>query len=182
MRLFTALDPPEPVRDRLEALQAPVDLDARWTDPQQFHITVRFIGDADPDQTTRFEEALAAIEAPTVECRPYGLDVLPSRRNPSVLVVGLERSDSLMALYEAVSEALHAEGLGPEDRRYRPHVTLARLYDVAPETVHDVLDTHDTDALDPFSIDTLTLYESTLTPDGAAHEARATYSLGPPNA
>ncbi len=182
MRLFTALDPPEPVRDQLEALQAPVELDARWTDPQQFHVTVRFIGDAPPDQATRFEEALAGIEAPTVECRPYGLDVLPSRRTPSVLVVGLERSDSLMALYEAVSGALHPEGLDPEDRRYRPHVTLARLNDVPPETAHDVLDTHDTDALNPFHVNTLHLYESTLTQDGAVHEARATYSLSPPNA
>lgn len=182
MRLFTALDPPEPVRDQLAALQAPGDLDARWTDPEQFHVTVRFIGDADPDQAARYEEALAGVEAPTVECRPYGLDVLPSRRNPSVLIVGLERSDDVMALYDAVSEALEGEGLDPEGRTYRPHATLARLDDEPPEVVHDFLDTHDADGLDPFHIDTLTLYESTLTQEGAVHDPRANYPLGRPNA
>jgi 2'-5' RNA ligase len=182
MRLFTALDPPEPVRHQLAALQAPGDLDARWTDPEQFHVTVRFIGDAAPDEAARFDEALADVEATIVECRPYGLDVLPSRRNPSVLIVGLERSDDLMTLYEAVSEALEGEGLNPEDRTYRPHVTLARLNSVPAETVHDFLDTHDADALDPFHVDTLILYESTLSQEGAVHNPRANYPLGRPNA
>lgn len=181
MRLFTALDPPEAVRNQMAALQAPDALDARWTDPEQFHVTVRFIGDASPDQAARYEDALAGMEAPAVEARPYGLDVLPSRRNPSVLIIGLERSDDLMALYEAVSEALEGEGLAPEDRSYRPHVTLARLTDVPAETVHEFLDTHEADGLGSFHVDTLTLYESTLTPDGAVHEPRANFSLATPH-
>ncbi|PSQ85486.1 MAG: RNA 2',3'-cyclic phosphodiesterase [Bacteroidetes bacterium QH_2_63_10] len=178
MRLFTAIDPPDDVRDHLSTLQMPATLDARWTDPTQFHVTIRFIGDASPDQAVRYEEALFDADMPVVNCRPYGLDVLPSRRNPRVLAVGLERSDTLMTLYRAVSTALESKGVSPEDRSYRPHVTLARLTDTPAEAVHAFLDRHDIDSIDSFRVDTLSLYESTLTQEGAVHERRAAIPLG----
>jgi 2'-5' RNA ligase len=178
MRLFTAVDLPAVVRERMAALQAPDVLDARWAPPEQFHVTLRFIGDAAPPEASRYEEALRRLEVPPADCVPYGLDVLPSRRNPRVLVVGLERTDDLMALYRAVSEALEGEGLDPESRTYRPHVTLARLNDVPAPTVHDVLDAHAEVSLPSFTADTVYLYESTLTPDGARHERRASIPLG----
>jgi len=177
MRLFTALDLPEEVREQFAPLQAPNKLDARWTDPDQFHVTLRFIGDTDANQAARYENALAQIEAPAAECVPYGLDVFPSRRAPSVLIVGLERTDSLMSVYRSVNEALESEGLEPEDRTYRPHVTLARLDDTPATAVHEFLDAHDNLSLDSFPVDTVHLYESTLTPDGAVHERRASFPL-----
>lgn len=178
MRLFTAIDPPDDVRDQFAAFQAPDDLDARWTCPEQFHVTIRFIGDANAQQAAAYEQALARLDAPSVKCRPDGLDVLPSRRNPRVLVVGLERSATLTRLYDSVTDALEDEGLAPEDRTYHPHVTLARLNDMPAETVHAFLARQDDESLAPFHVDTLVLYESTLTQDGAVHERRAAFSLG----
>lgn len=178
MRLFTAIDLPDNIRERFADLQIPGTLDARWTSPSQFHVTLRFIGDANESMATRYEEALNGIASPIATCEPYGLDVLPSRRNPSVLVVGLQRSDSLLSVYDAVSTALHDVGVEPEDRKYRPHVTLARLNDTAPERVHEVLDAYGDASLPSFTADTFYLYESTLTPDGAVHERRASFPLG----
>lgn len=178
MRLFTALDLPDAVRDHCASLQSPDALDARWSPAEQFHVTVRFIGDANANRAARYEEALANMNALSVECVPYGLDVLPSHRNPSVLIMGLKRTDDLMAVYRAVSDALESEGLEPEHRDYRPHVTLARLDDVPPASVRDVLDDNSDVSPPSFSVDTLTLYESTLTSDGAVHERRASFPLG----
>lgn len=178
MRLFTAIDLPANIRQRFADLQIPGTLDARWTSPSQFHVTLRFIGDADEAMASRYEEALNRIESPVVTCEPYGLDVLPSRRNPSVLVVGLRRSDSLLSVYDAVSTALADVGVDPEDRKYRPHVTLARLNDAPPERIHEVLDAYGDASLPSFTVDTFYLYESTLTPDGAVHERRASFTLG----
>jgi len=177
MRLFTALDLPERVRARFAELQIPEALDARWTPPDQFHVTVRFIGEATPDEARQYEAALSEIEANPVECIPYGLDALPSRHDPSVLIVGLERSDALMRVYRAVSEALESEGLAPEDRSYRPHVTIARLGDLPASVVHRFLDDHDALSLPSFSVDTVHLYESTRTSTGAVHERRASIPL-----
>lgn len=177
MRLFTALDLPDAVCSSLAALRAPDALNARWTAPEQYHITVRFIGEVDADTATRYEEALSRIDAPAAKCVPYGLDVLPSRRSPSVLIVGLERTDSLLAVHRAVSEALEREGLDPETRSYRPHVTLARLNDRPASRVHAFLKSRDASDLPSFHPSQVHLYESTRTPDGAVHERRASISL-----
>jgi 2'-5' RNA ligase len=177
MRLFTALDPPDPLRTEVAQLRAPDSLDARWTPPDQYHVTLRFLGEIDPKRAARIDTALGEVDVPPPACRPYGLDVLPSRRHPSVLIVGLDRTDTLLALYEAVSAVLEDEGVDPEDRRYRPHLTLARLDDVGAETVHRFLDRHDAGALPAFRPPQFHLYESTLSPDGAVHDRRATYAL-----
>lgn len=177
MRLFTAFDVPEAVRTSLASLQDEGTLGARWTSPRQFHVTLRFIGEATEQKAKDFEDTLSDIEAAPVRCEPYGLDVLPSRQSPSVLMLGLERTDALLALYQDVSEALEAHGLAPEERAYRPHVTIARLDDPKPEAVHSFLRSYDDFSLEPFTIDSFHLYESTLTPEGAIHDRRATFPL-----
>lgn len=177
MRLFTAIDVPEAVVSQLAALREDEALDARWTPPDQYHVTLRFIGETTDTQADRYEEALSQIEWRPVHGRSYGLDVLPSRQNPSVLMVGLERTDSLLGLYEAVSDALETEGLEPENRTYRPHITIARLGDVEPESVHRFLRSHDDVSVEPFTAESFHLYESTLTQKGAIHERRASFPL-----
>lgn len=177
MRLFTALDLPDTLRSRIGALRAPGALDARWTSPAQYHITLRFLGEVETDTARQYEDALTTVTAPAAACVPYGLDVLPSRRNPSVLVVGLKRTSSLQAVYQAVSDALGTAGLPPEDRSYRPHVTLARLNDVPADTVHQFVRDRDAGDLPSFTARQFTLYESTLTQKGAVHEPRTQYPL-----
>lgn len=177
MRLFTALDPPPDTVERLAPLQRPDSLDARWTSPEQFHVTIRFIGNVDEETATAYRNALTGIESPPIECVPYGLDVLPSRRNPSVLIVGLEQTEALMDLYQTVSDVLEAEGLEPETRTYRPHVTLARVRGLPARSVHAFLDETAAASLEPFTVDAFHLYESTLTSDGAVHESLEAFSL-----
>lgn len=177
MRLFTAIEIPEPLRESLSAIQDPDALQARWTDPDRFHVTLRFIGEVPDEHARRYEEALADVNSGPVRCEPYGLDVLPSRHSPRVVMLGLDRTDSMMALYDAVSDALEAEGLDPEDREYRPHVTIGRLDDANPEAVHAVLRRHGDRSFSSFEADRFVLYESTLTSDGAVHDPKATYPL-----
>lgn len=177
MRLFTAVDIPDALRDDLSRLQNSEAFSIRWTNPEKFHITLRFIGEVPDEHAVRYEQVLADVEAPSVECVPYGLDVLPSRRSPRVVMLGLERTDSMMALYDAVSDALQSEGLDREDRKYRPHVTIGRLDDVDPDSVHAFLRRHEDRSFSSFEADRFILYESTLTPDGALHEPQAIYPL-----
>jgi 2'-5' RNA ligase len=181
VRLFTALNPPPEVRDACTELQEALSLPtARWSSPGQLHITIRFLGDTEPERAQQYEAALSEIHTTAAHCKPYGLDVLPSRRSPRVIVLGFKRTDSLLALHTAVSEALETAGLAPEDRTYRPHLTLARLDDPDPEHVHNSLETCAAPLPDPFWADTMHLYESTLTADGAVHEQRASFGLAAP--
>lgn len=177
MRLFTAIDPPDALRERLTSIQDDRALSARWTSPEQFHVTLRYIGEVDAERASRYATALDSVRADSVECEPYGLDVLPSRRSPRVLTLGLERTESVVALYLAVSDALESEGLEPEDRTFRPHVTIARLNDVEQERVHEFLRSRDDESFPSFRVDRFVLYESTLTPQGAIHDPYAAYPL-----
>ncbi len=176
MRLFTAIDVPDSLREALSACQDTDALPVRWTDPEQFHVTLRFIGHVNKEQAVRYEAVLADVDAGPVQCDPYGLDVLPSRQSPRVLMLGLERTDSMMALYDAVSDKLEAEGLNSEDRAYRPHVTIGRLEDPDADAVHGFLRAQE-NSFQTFEADRFILYESTLTPDGAVHEPQAFYLL-----
>lgn len=177
MRLFTALDPPDALRESLTPLQSADALPVRWTAREQFHVTLRFIGAVEASQARRFDAALRSLEGPAPRCVPYGLDALPSRRTPRVLAVGLKRTDSIVAFYNAVSSALEAEGLPPEDRDYRPHITLGRLDAPPPDAVHAYLRHHQDLSLPSFQGERVVLYESTLMPNGAQHERRAAYPL-----
>lgn len=181
MRLFTAFDPPDALRDRIAsfcdaaASDVPTDdVDVRWTSPATYHVTVRFIGDV--DDAARYASALETVDVPAFTAHPYGLDVLPARRHPRVLVVGLDLTDGLRALYDAVSDALEGEGLEAESRRFRPHLTLARFQDADPEAVHHFLRAQSA-TFDPFEVNAIHLYQSTLHPDGAVHDRRRTYRL-----
>lgn len=180
MRLFAAIDIPEPLRETLAALQNDEELSARWTSPEQFHVTLRFIGEVNKQQARRYSEALSNVTVPPPRCvpqEPAALGALPSRHAPSVLMLELKRTDSLMALYRAVSDALEGEGLDPEDRKYRPHVTIGRLDDGEPETVHRFLRAHDDHTFEPFTANRFVFYESILGPDGATHEPFASFDF-----
>lgn len=177
MRLFTAIDIPDALREDLSGLQNADALPARWTDPEQFHVTLRFIGEVPDEQAIRYEEVLADVTAPPVKCVPYGLDVLPSRHSPRVVMLGLDRTDSIMTIYDAVSDALESEGLDPEDRTYRPHVTIGRLDDADPDAVHAFLRRYEDRSFASFEASRFILYESTLTAEGATHNPQAIYPL-----
>ena len=117
-RLFVAARPPQAVLDQLAALPRPAEPGVRWVPPEQWHVTLRFLGEADPDQAAA---ALAGLRSPeaTAELGP-----VVSRLGRSVVCVPVAGLDELAA---AVTAATAGMGGPPEARRFRGHLTLARL-------------------------------------------------------
>jgi 2'-5' RNA ligase len=177
MRLFTALDVPASVSEPLAAVRLP-SLEVRWTPPKRYHVTLCFIGQSTPSALERYREALAAVEAPRARCTIYGLDVLPSRRRPRVLVAGLDRTPSVLQVHEAVADALRNAGASMDDRPFRPHITLGRFppSTEAPDVHHALQERDLPDGLS-FTADAFSLYESRSADDGVRYEARATRPL-----
>ena len=68
-RLFSAIEIPVDIAERLAGLRGGID-GARWVDPDNYHITLRFIGDVDGTTAERFSEALAKVE-----CAPFTLNL-----------------------------------------------------------------------------------------------------------
>ncbi len=129
IRLFVGLQLPEAVRERLAGLAHPLPR-ARWVARDNLHLTLRFIGAVDGAAAADIDDALARIAVPSFEITIAGDGQFDSRGRARALWAGVERSETLRALYGKIEQALKRAGQPPEGRRFSPHVTLARLRDV----------------------------------------------------
>ena len=107
---------------------------ARWIDPENYHLTLRFIGDVDGATARDFESALGEIVAAPFELEVTGLGSFGGGK-PRAIFAGIGRSQGLDALQRANERAAREAGLPPEGRNYKPHVTLARLKGARAELV-----------------------------------------------
>jgi len=134
-RLFVAVPlPPASVaacRDLIDAVKAgPLGRVPRWVPVDNLHLTVRFLGETEPDLVP--DVALAVLDALTgmaaFDVELAGAGMFPGPRKPRTLWLGIERgSNELGALADALDAPLAPLGWPADDRPYRPHLTVARL-------------------------------------------------------
>jgi len=123
-RLFVAVWPPAPVLDLIEGLHRTGR--ARWTRREQWHVTLRFLGDADPG------EAAAALEDLDASPSEAVLGPAVRRLGRGVVQVPVAGLDDLAAAVIAVTAGI---GRPPDDRPFRGHLTLARVDGPVPPGV-----------------------------------------------
>ena len=162
MRLFVAVWPPAAVLDAIEALHRPVDGGGRWTRRDQWHVTLRFLGDADPEEVAA---ALATVDARPAEAVLGPAVGLLGRGVVQVPVAGLD------AVAAAVVAATGHLGRPPEDRPFRGHLTLARIAGRPPDAVLGQ------PCAGRFAVDAVHLVSSTLGGDAARYETLASVRL-----
>ncbi len=176
-RLFVALDTPPAVNDRLVGLCQGVS-GAKWADSAPFHLTLRFIGDADDGLLRDIQFALAEIAAPTFDLALKGVGYFPPRGPARILWAGVEAEPLLLRLRDQVTAALDALGLEPEHRKFAAHITLARFKRGASAArTADFLASHALFHTEPFAVTEFHLYSSHLRPEGALHRIEASYPL-----
>lgn len=175
-RLFVAVEMPEGVKQHLALLTGGVP-GARWVPRDQWHLTLRFVGDADGGELEDLRAELGRVRVPSFALAVRGVGHFPPRGAPTVLWAGVDRSDGLAALHDAVERAVRAAGLPPEDRKFHPHVTLARLKGTPPRRVGEWLSAHGLFEAPPFVAAEFVLFRSTLGSKGALHEVEEAYPL-----
>jgi RNA 2',3'-cyclic 3'-phosphodiesterase len=175
-RLFVAIDLPGFVKQRLASLCAGVP-HARWARPEQFHITMRFIGEVDGPTFDDIGTALTEVPFFPFELRLAGVGEYGDRRRTRVLWAGVEASSELELLHDRIEAAVSRVGLPRERRSFKPHVSLARLDRPTDDRVRDFLTYHARFALGPFDIDGFTLFSSVTTGTGPLYRAEAVYPL-----
>ncbi len=175
-RLFVALNLPDAAKDVLT--QLPGDLpEARWTDSDAFHLTLRFFGEASDREEKRILAALERVESPAFLLSLSGLGLFPLRGDPEVLWVGVKENPLLLQLRHRIEAALAAEGLNRDSRKFHPHVTLARLDEGPIDRLAQYLKQHALFKLDEMPITSFSLFSSQLTPGGAHYTEEAVYPL-----
>jgi 2'-5' RNA ligase len=175
-RLFTALELPERVRTRLGLVRGPLP-GAKWIEPENFHVTLRFAGDIDNRIADEFAGFLDDIDASPFEIRISGLGAFGGR-TPRVIWAGVEGGEPLAALQKAHERAARAAGLEPEPQTFRPHVTLARLRGTKPDAVARFLGSRGALKSEPFTIDRFVLFSSRPGSGGGPYVVEETYPLG----
>jgi RNA 2',3'-cyclic 3'-phosphodiesterase len=129
MRLFIALDLDSSIRERIVRFMEGVENfapDARWIKEESLHVTLKFIGEQPEAAVEKIKHSLATIQASTTEISFRGYGFFPTPKSARVFWVGMEAGPQLASLANAIDEKLIPLGIAKEDRKFSPHLTLAR--------------------------------------------------------
>ncbi len=172
-RLFTALEIPQDIAWELELMRGGVE-GARWIDRDNYHITLRYIGDVDDDVGYELGALLDEQPPPYFDISLAGVGSFGGRR-PRAIWAGVEAGEELAALQLSHENLCRRIGLPPESRNYTPHVTLARLRNSAPQAVQQFASRHNLYRSRPFEVAGFVLMSSRPSRGGGPYIVECSY-------
>ena len=175
LRLFAAIPLPEDIANRLIDLQGEVH-GASWRSLEQLHLTLRFFGEIDEALARDLDHELGLIAEAPFEIRLAAAGSFGGRE-PSALWAGVEPSASLKRLASACEKAARRAGLGPEARKFTPHVTLAYCRGTSDEDTAQFQQEIGAFRTDLFWVDHFCMYSSHQTRNGSQYVEEAVYPL-----
>jgi len=179
MRVFLAIDLPDAIRRELERLQEYLPV-GRPVPSENLHLTLSFLGEQSEAVCEDAHGALSDVHAKPFDLRLAGLGTF-GKNTPQVIYADVERCEELMELERKVTRKLRSAGVQFQKRRFRPHVTIARLSKALAidrlAQVQSFLAMQADFRGSQFLVREFHFYCSTLTPDQAHHEFLATYEL-----
>ncbi|MBR0966903.1 RNA 2',3'-cyclic phosphodiesterase [Bradyrhizobium diazoefficiens] len=174
-RLFTGLEIPAEVGQTLSNLRGGLP-GARWIDPENYHVTLRFIGDIDGISANEIASMLFRIDRKPFEVKVQGLQSFGGRK-PRAVVATIAPSKPLMDLQAELERMMQRIGLNPEGRKFIPHVTLARLYDATDRDVADYLSLRGYFPSKVFIAERFVLFSSRASTGGGPYVVEDAYEL-----
>jgi len=175
-RLFTGIEIPAEQREELARLRMPLPGGGRWVERENYHLTLRFCGDVERPQAEELIERLAGISMDAFELRLSGIGAFGGN-DPTSIWIGAEPTSELEALARANERAARAVGLLPDNRAFKPHVTLARLKYASPEEVARVLGRIAGYRSAPFFVGRFVLFSSRPKIGGGPYGVEETFPL-----
>ena len=174
-RLFTGLEIPAEIGQTLSGLRGGLP-GARWIDPENYHVTLRFIGDIDGSYANEIASMLFRINRKPFEVRLQGLTSFGGKK-PRAVVAAVEPTRPLIELQAEHERIIQRVGLEPEGRKFSPHVTLARLRDSSSRQVADYLAARGPLNFLSFPINRFVLFSSRASVGGGPYVVEAAYPL-----
>ena len=174
-RLFAALSIPAEVGQALAAARGGV-FGARWIEPTDYHVTLRFVGDVDAHAAREVADALASVRHPPIAVDFQGLSWFGGDK-PRAIVARIRPTPPLVELQSDLERRLRRVGMPPETRNFAPHVTLARLRGVGPAAVAEYLGARGGFAALSFEAPRFALYSARDSVGGGPYLVEADYPL-----
>jgi RNA 2',3'-cyclic 3'-phosphodiesterase len=174
-RLFTGIEIPSGVAQSLSTLRGGLP-GARWVDPENYHLTLRFIGDIDDSLAHEVASLLGRVRRSPFELRVEDLASFGGRK-PRAVVATLRPEKALMELQAEHERLMQRVGLEPEGRKYLPHVTLARLRDTPSRQVAEYLAVRAPFRSPSFNVSRFVLFSSRNSVGGGPYVVEEAYPL-----
>ena len=174
-RLFTGIELPEAIRDGLARLKVPM-AGARWIEPRNLHITLRFVGDIENASADTFADLLARTSVDRFDARVMGVGTFGGAE-PRVLWAGIEAGPELAELARANDRAARGAGLPAPEHPFRAHVTLARLRYPRVTEIARFLERHGRLASEPFGVEEFVMFSSRPKTGGGPYVVEEVYPL-----
>lgn len=157
-RLFTALEIPRDAALSLSLLRGGLP-GARWIDVENYHLTLRFIGDVEGHVADEIANGLDRVRRRPFQLQLSGVGAFGSRK-PHAVWAGVSASPELIALQAEIERICQRLGVPADPRKFMPHVTLARLRNAAPEEVARYLSARGNFSTAPFKVSRFVLMSS----------------------
>ncbi|MGO9359073.1 MAG: RNA 2',3'-cyclic phosphodiesterase [Xanthobacteraceae bacterium] len=174
-RLFTGLEIPSDIGQTLSSLRGGLP-GARWIDPENYHVTLRFIGDIDGVVANDIASTLFRVNRKPFEVALKGLAAFGGKK-PRAVVAAVAPSRPLMELQAELERLMQRVGLDPEGRKFTPHVTLARLRDASNQDVADYLSVRGYFPTRVFTASRFVLFSSRSSVGGGPYIVEDSYAL-----
>lgn len=185
MRLFVAVNFSAGVRRALARLitrLSDTDLPVRWTPERNLHLTLRWLGERGEGERSAAEEALRSVAAGAepFEAAFGSVGAFPSPRRPRVIWIAVDGGPRLRLLRDELERRLATVGLGRDERSFRPHVTIGRARrEAAPGAFRSFVAVSGGPGIETtFTVDSVDLMRSHITPSGARYECLSRAPLG----
>jgi 2'-5' RNA ligase len=183
IRSFVCIEIPESIRERIGVLEQSLKKaggQASWVKPSNIHLTLKFLGDV---RRSRIQDVKAGLERAVAGVSPIEIEVggagcFPSPRSPRVLWVGLAGLPAeLIRLHKRIEDELAREGFPKEQKRFAPHLTIARLR--SPQNGSELADRLIAEgfASQKFTANKVILMQSQLSPGGSVYTPLVTINL-----
>ena len=176
MRLFVALDLPFALREKLSRLAGGLQ-GARWVPPDNYHLTLRFLGEVSNLVAEDIDQALAALRARRFTLALSGTGTFERSGRTVTLWAGIVREPALDHLQTKIETALQRAGLPAEKRRFQPHISLARVDNVPPDRLAGWVQAHNLLRSEPAPIEHFTLFSSQLGHEQPVYTPEVEYAL-----
>jgi len=191
VRCFIAICLPHEIENRLRSLieqLKPLSHAVKWVKPENLHLTLKFLGEADEDKAPEITGALRDVTAghKTFTLTAHGTGVFPNANWPKVVWVGLDSGNGLLALHSDIESAMEPLGFNPEKRAFTAHLTIGRIKAIRNRSdkplqlehlMHEVQARLKED-FGSFETREIVLFKSDLKSSGAVHTVLSKAPLG----
>src|SRR5476651_2286585 len=172
-RLFTGVEIPSDIGQALSMLRGGLP-GARWITPENYHLTLRFIGDVDDVIAGEVALMLGRVRRGSFDLHLEGLTSFGGRK-PRAVVATVAPAQALLEVQAEHERLMQRIGLEPEGRKYTPHVTLARLRDSSSMDVADYLSAHGLFRTPAFPVSRFVLFSARESVGGGPYVVEASY-------